>query len=424
MKCVFVQDWLLQCESLRPRTWPRKMARHVKTCAACYEFARSLKKLDNSWRHQTFPEEASRPSVAFLSKIQRLEEGARPASWVRPARWMGAVAAAFIIGVGVVAGLFFMAPDLRAGDDDVVEELIAWNTAISNADSARRKSLLEEQEDVFRKRLKNAKVSADERAIGELLLETGRKLALNDDLVEDEEILSELENMLDLRARIASKKGNKKDSERADNSYNSFVEQAVNPMQNKLRVLDRLLEWNMAMASADAKTRKKLLDENEPSLAKELKSARLPTDELAMAENLLEIGRRLAQNPDPLQEATAITEVANKLLAQAETAEQKGKKKESERFGQGYNMFMQKTVNPFFDQVKAMQAKGPPPKGGFDYTKQKKEFEKLWQGSPQNTRPDMHKRFDNTNKKGPGFGPYGPGFGGPSMGRPKTPIKR
>lgn len=405
MKCEAAQDWLLQCENLLPKTWSKDVRRHVKACAACYEFARSLKKLENAWRNQPLPAQAGKPEAKFLKRIARLEEPAQPARpWPRPGRWLSAVAAMLILGVSVVAWMLFSPAEIRASD--VVDSLIEWNARLSNADSEKRKHLLEENEDIFRKRLQNAKLSPEERANGEFLLEAARKLVLSDDLEEDEEIITELADKLLERAKNAEKNGTKKESDHCNRRYTLFVDKAVNPLKSKLTIIDRLIKWNMEMANADAKTRKQLLEDDEESLRRDLQIANLPPDEQVMAEKLLEVGRRLAANPDPLGQAEAITEVADKLLARAETAEKKGKKKESERRGVGYSMFIEKTVNPFFDKIKAMQTKGPPDgkKGGFDFAKQKL-FESIWQRAPQFSRPEMHKKYEGASKKGFGWPP-------------------
>jgi hypothetical protein len=383
-------------------------------------------KLERSWRNQPLPTQAHKPKAKFLKKIVRLEHAptvATPHLPFRPARWLAAVAAILVVGAGAVI-LLVMPSQIQASDTDVIDNIIAWNTKLSSADADERKQLLKEEEDTFRKRLKTAKVSEEERATGELLLDAGRKLALSDDLVEDEEIIAELADILQHRAKIAARATNKKDSERAGNSYTAFLEKAVNPLQSKLRVIDRLLEWNMDMANADAKTRLKLLA-NEEALRKEIQNAKLPADENATAEKLLELGRKLALNTDPVGEFKTVSEVADKLLDRAESAEKKGKTKESERFGGCYDIFLQKTFIPISEKMKAMQSKGPSAEmkkiggGGTDYAKQKRELEQLWKNAPQFTRPDSHKKYEGMSKKGfPGFGGFPP-FGGPSFGRPK-----
>ena len=421
MKCESVQDRLLQCENLRPKSWPREMRHHVKACSACYEFAKSLKRLEKAWCDQPLPSQARKPRPKFLKRIARLERPAplkplKPASrsW-RPVRWLSAVAAVLIVGMGGLALLVFVPSESQASDD-VVDGLLEWNTRLSHADFGKRKQLLEEHEDTFRKRLQNARrLSTDERANGELLLAAARDLVASDDLEEDEEIINGLAEKLLERAKDAEKKGNKKATEIYSRRYVTFVDKAVNPLKSKLSIIDRLIAWNMEMANADAKTRKELLEQNESALQAELNIAKLPAEEHAMAEKLLEVGRRLAANPDPLGQAEALTDAADKLLARVETAEKKGKTKESNRCGVGYSMFIEKTVNPFFDKLKAMQPKTPPdPKksSSADLAKQK-QYENIWSRMPQFNRPEMQKKYEGPSKKGFSWpSKYGSGGGG------------
>ena len=402
MRCESTQDWLMQCETLRLNTWPRKVARHVRACVSCLEFARSLKRLERAWRNQPLPAGAKQPTSQFLAKITHLEVPPQQPSgkWIRPARWLIAAAACLVVGAAI-GSYMILSPQARA--DDVVEKLIEWNADISNADAKERKQLLEVYEDIFRQRLLKSKLSPEERKIGDLLLKAGRDLAMNDDLVEDEDIITDLAEQLLRRKKAAELIGNLKDSERYNTGYTLFVEKAVNPLQHKLRVIDRLIDWNMEMANADSKKRKQLLEDNEVSLRKDLDNAKLPPEERAMAEKLFEVGRRLALNSDPVKEAEAITEVADKLLVRAETAEKNGKKKESDRYGMGYSVFMEKTVNPFFEKMKTMQSKPPHPDGkksGADFAMEKKELEKIWERSSQNNRSDLQKRLESLLKKG------------------------
>lgn len=414
MKCESVQDWLLQCDNLQPKTWPRDLRHHVKACSACYEYARSLKRLEKSWRDQPLPSQSRKPRPKFLKRITRLErpEPTKPTgrSW-RPVRWLSAIAAVLVVGVSILAFMLIAPGEIQASD--VVDNLLDWNTRISNADFDKRKQLLEE-EDTFRKRLQSARrLSAEERANGELLLAAARELVASDDLEEDEEIINRLADKLLDRAREAEKKGNKQATEIYSRRYVTFVDKAVNPLKTKLSIIDRLISWNMEMANADAKTRKELLEQNEPVLRQELEGAKLPPEEHAMAEKLLEVGRRLAANPDPLGQAEAMTEAADKLLARAETAEKNGRKKEIERFGAGYSVFIEKTVNPFFEKLKAMQPKMPPDgkKSSSDLARQK-QFDSIFQRAPQFSRPDSHKKYEGQwpSKKGFGWPPSGGSF--------------
>jgi hypothetical protein len=312
-----------------------------------------------------------------------------------------------LAGVSIVAWVVLLPAEIRASE--VVDQLVDLNTDLSKADFAKRKNLLDANEERLRKRLHAERISEEERASGELLLKAARDLAASDDLEEDEEIITALAEKLLDRAKNARAKGTEKESEHCQRRYVVFMEKAVNPLHSRMRIIDRLIELNMEMAGADSKTRKKLFDDKEESLRQDLQDARLPPDDQAMAEKLFEVSRRMAANAEIGLQVQAITDVADKLLLRAEAAEKNGKKKESDRAAIGYSMFVEKAMNPFFDKLKTMQAKVPPDVkkggGGFDMAKFQKQFDFNRQRAPQFNRPEMHNRFDAQAKKGFGWPP-------------------
>src|SRR5436189_57121 len=80
-------------------------------------------------------------------------------------------------------------------------------------------ALLDADEGSFRKGLQAARLSPEERASGEHLLESARKLAASDDLEEDEEIVTDVAEKLLDRARDAQSKGSEKESEQCGRRY-------------------------------------------------------------------------------------------------------------------------------------------------------------------------------------------------------------
>src|SRR5207253_5905700 len=109
-------------------------------------------------------------------------------------------------------------------------------------------------------------------------------LASSDDLEEDEAILTALADNLRDRAKTAQAKGSDQESEHCSRRYDQFVEQAVTPLHNRLRIINRLIELNMKMVSADPKKRKELFDENEELLRQDLLNAKLPPEEKEMGD--------------------------------------------------------------------------------------------------------------------------------------------
>jgi hypothetical protein len=324
MNCEYVHTWLMQVDSLLVKDWPRDMNRHFKACVACAKLARNLYKLEEAWRDLPLPEGCERAKADFLKKISKptktqkspqSEESGKPEKvkpmgrpW-HPVRWV-AVAAMLFIGISAFSWMLFMPSQSNAAPSDIV---------------------------------------------------------------------------------------------------------------------DRLIDWNLDMTLADADERKSLLEKHEAQLRKDLKKdeTRLSLEERKMAEELLEAGVKLASNEDVLAEAEIITSIADKLADRASTAEASGNDKDKERCASHYDRFRQFGVvpvkmgqTPLF--IKFAQMKPPEPKTatGMDKSKfekaillhkqQMEKMEKIWDNLPERRRPDMHKRVEGFNKKGPGM----PRFGG------------
>src|ERR1035438_10016599 len=115
MKCEAAQDWLLQCESLQPKSWPRGVVKHLRVCTACYQFAKGVKRLEKAWRNLPIPEGCDDAKANFLARLSSADHPALPkprrdrrpkqAPRRQPAwgmRWLAAAAVLFIgiIGVG------------------------------------------------------------------------------------------------------------------------------------------------------------------------------------------------------------------------------------------------------------------------------------------------------------------------------------
>ena len=185
-------------------------------------------------------------------------------------------------------------------------------------------------------------------------------------------------------------------------------------------VVDRLIDWNVKMTNAEAKDRKQLLQEHEANFQKDLQTAALSAEERELAEELFKSGRELASTDDPIVEAEVVKRIADKLYSHAERAETN--EHEFERCGMRYWKFKENGWDPMKARIAQFKfpepKKGGPDKGGFDkggfkgsdkgsneyWMNQKKQFEKIFERSPEYARPDLNKRFDGFGKKGGGPG--------------------
>jgi uncharacterized membrane protein YgcG len=247
MKCQALKDWVLQCESMSARSWPKRMVKHVKRCRPCRHFARSILRLEDAWKNQPLPKAAKKPSAAFLEQIAELENPPVKAEKTTPkkrkqailqfrvARWAGAAAAVLLIAVGVMVFMLVTAGTSRASPSDVVERLIVLNLEMTNAEGADRKRMLEDNDHKFADEIAKAGLPDDERELAENLLEAARLLATSDDLDDEVDYFTHLGDELKTRFERAEKKGNVKEAERCSMFYQKYIVHDMRPFFDRIK---------------------------------------------------------------------------------------------------------------------------------------------------------------------------------------------
>jgi len=195
-------------------------------------------------------------------------------------------------------------------------------------------------------------------------------------------------------------------------------------------VVDRLIDLNLQMTNADAKDRKRLLEEHQENLLNDLNKARLTEEEQQFARELLDNCFYLAENDDPIEEANLITDLADKIKSREELASKKGNDKEKDKCNFQHKKVMQMGYNQIIDRISQFKTPEGMKKPGYDsfmkYDPMKQaQLQKMLEHERDRDRPDLRKTLESMRKKGPamiGFGPgHGPGFGGPGKGGPFGP---
>lgn len=211
---------------MHPECWPTDLAEHVHACAECAQLARDLRQLEDDWRHLPVPVEVEQAKAAFMQKLPEFRAAIAPSrSRVAPAiRW--AMAAMIFVSVGSFLWMTVASGPVVASPD-IMDNLLAWNLALSKADPIERQRLLEQGEETFQNDLRKAKLSQDDRKLAERFLATGRWLAMNNDPVVEVGKLSEITDGLVGRIDSSSKDGNVAETERWVNRY-AKMEQGVN----------------------------------------------------------------------------------------------------------------------------------------------------------------------------------------------------
>jgi hypothetical protein len=256
MNCKYVENWLLQVESLQVKDWPRNMNRHLKKCAACAKVARELYKLEDAWRTQPVPAECGQAKAVFLEQLSKIEVSEQPAKTEKPAkpekraksaklkfkrpswtpmRW-AAVAAVLFIGV-IIVGLLMPGRTI-ASQSNVVERLVDWNIELTNASLNERQRLLAKAEPFLMQELEKARpsLSPEDRAMAESLLEHGRWLATHDDPIAEAERAADIADKMLWIADAAEKQGKKTESEQCAMRYGKFMDLGVSAVYAKIKL--------------------------------------------------------------------------------------------------------------------------------------------------------------------------------------------
>lgn len=275
MKCEAAQDWLLQCESLQPKSWPRGVVKHLRVCPSCYQFAKQIKRLEKAWRNVPVPEECEGAKMMFLAKLADLEQSekprpkrerrmkvpaSRPAGWGNM-RWLAVAAALFlgILGVGWLLPGRHNSPNNNKvakakndhGDDkdkgpkepdnadtpspgDLLDRLVTWNVQLANTEPKDRRQLYDDYEPSFRSELKRTLLAADEMQLASDLLDSGKQLASADNPFAEAQAVSTVNEKLFSQAASAVNSGNEAASQRSGMRYSQFNTYAFKPMWDRL----------------------------------------------------------------------------------------------------------------------------------------------------------------------------------------------
>lgn len=159
-------------------------------------------------------------------------------------------------------------------------------------------------------------------------------------------------------------------------------------------IVDKLIDLNIALASAAPADRKRIYAEREGDLRTSLQSARLRKEDRAIADKCLENGQWIAEHNDPVAEADHLSAIADMLVGRVSAESRRGDLKETER---NYDRY-----NKIWERVNSV------PKNQWEPEK-KKGFEQQWQKHDNYQReqfqlmhdraqPEMKKFFESLKK--------------------------
>ncbi len=250
MNCQSAQDWLLHAEDLRPRSWPKDLVAHVKSCSACVKVVNMLSKLEKAWHEQPIAIECEQAKGRFLSTVGAPAPARSKLRQLlfRVPRVRFVAAAAMILIAFTAFGWLVFSPGQTRASSDVVDRLLEWNLEMTNATPQDRKRLLEEHETALRLDLQKAqpKLAPEERELADNLLAHGVWLAANDDVIEEADRVNNLAEELAGRVETAGKKNSPKESEHAQLHYYKFMQRGVHPVEVRITQMkppEKKEEW-------------------------------------------------------------------------------------------------------------------------------------------------------------------------------------
>jgi hypothetical protein len=199
MTCKPARDWLLNADA--PANWPAappEVAEHIQHCAACRALMSDLKNLEALWRNRPLPPRAETSKAAFLERLKTpsmpVSAVPKPRRLAVPRYWAAVTALCLIVGAGL---LWFWPAQPVEAHPDVIEQLVDWNLALSEAPSpADRQRIFDNQHQALQKNLEAAQLNPNEQELANDLFANGAWLARNENPAEELQRFNNLADQL------------------------------------------------------------------------------------------------------------------------------------------------------------------------------------------------------------------------------------
>jgi hypothetical protein len=281
MECAQAQDWMLRAD--RPglaEQLPADLVEHLGGCGSCQNLLRRVQRLEKAWRELPLPASADVSRESFLRRLGNSPTPA-PAKSLRlaiPARW--AVAATILLALGLSIWLISSTQQARAASD-VIERLIDWNLELSEADPGQREEVFARQERLLQADVEKSRLSAEDRALAESLLENGRWLRGNGEPIDAADRFDEVADQLLSQLQLAARRNDGKKAEKLARQYGRVAERGIDAKLarvqavegEKKKKLDKIMERNARrlqeleqlhelMPGASKKELKKILEQS------------------------------------------------------------------------------------------------------------------------------------------------------------------
>jgi hypothetical protein len=119
-------------------------------------------------------------------------------------------------------------------------------------------------------------------------------------------------------------------------------------------VVDQLVDWDLELADAQGpQQREAIYRTRAPQWESQIRNASLTTEDQQYASALLEHGRWLSTNPDPVDEAVRFSELADLIVNRMNTAAASNDARAVRRFGQHYGRIVQRGIGDKLERMGA-----------------------------------------------------------------------
>jgi hypothetical protein len=171
------------------------------------------------------------------------------------------------------------------------------------------------------------------------------------------------------------------------------------PQAQAAPLVEQLVDWNLQMTQAETPAERTRLLASEPQLRAAFEKANLPEEDRELASELLENGRWLAENEDPVAQAERFSAVADQLVDHLQKSAARGDTDRARRFAQLQNLIADHGVAANFERAKASGALTPKlEKLALRDKKRAEALVELLEKSPDATRKEIRKALDLHHK--------------------------
>jgi hypothetical protein len=167
------------------------------------------------------------------------------------------------------------------------------------------------------------------------------------------------------------------------------------------KLLDDIVDWNLALAEANETERAALLKEA-PKFQTRLQLMSFNTDDRQFAETLLDKAAILAKNPDPLVAAEHFDAVADQVQQRLDKAVHSNKVGEADQWAARLSTIDERGVEGQLDQVATEHKKGSKSweRIATHSAHRKQAVQKMLDDSPEATRSSIHRSMKKGHRKG------------------------